>query len=449
MTEHLSTEVVARFHRQALAAAERSVVRDHLLKCDLCRQQILNTQTESVALTALSNHLLVETDEEPYHLDYEAIQGYVEDTLDRVDRGTAEMHLKVCSECSQEVADLRQSLATMSVASVPQVEKRESQSDTFWPQLRLSALPRPLRISALVTLAAVAVVVAIVIWRQQSERPNQGPIPQLSAGPLPSPSKSPKSPQAVSSPQPTPHASPSKRLEVNPSNRFPGQQTIALADGPNRIVLDKSGKLRGLESLPRETQQAVRETLIAQTIRRPDVLDDLNSAQVSVRAPSGDEDTAAIVYPANTVIAEDRPVLSWVPSKTATGYRVEIGDSQFRSVAKSDVLSPIIRSWTPPAPLKRGMIYTWVVHAYKDNGELTSVTAPKSFKILEDERVKELNRLKTTSQSHLALGIFYARQGMTSEAEREFDTLSRDNPQSSLLKKLLQAVRSWQKRADR
>ena len=446
MTEHLSTEIVERFHRQALAAAERIAFRHHLLKCDSCRQQILNTQTESVALTALSNHLLVETDEEPYHLEYETIQAYVEGTLDRVDRATADMHLEICSECSHEVEDLRESIATMSVASVPQVEKRESQRDTFWP-LRLSALPRPLRISALVTLAVVAVVAAIAIWRLNSKRANQEQNPpQFSAGALPSPSESPKNPQAISSPQPTPHASPSKRVQVNPSNQFPGQQTIALADGPNRIVLDKSGRLRGLESLPRETQQAVRETLFAQTIRRPDVLDQLNSAQVSLRAPSEDEDMAAIVYPANTVIAEDRPVLSWLPSKTASGYRVEIGDSQFRSVAKSDVLPSTTRSWTPSIPLKRGEIYTFVLRIFKEGDERGSITSPKSFKILDEQKTGELNRLKETSESHLALGVFYAREGMLAEAEREFQILANENPHSSLPRRLASRVKSWQKR---
>lgn len=446
MTEHLSTEIVERFHRQALAAAERIAFRHHLLKCDSCRQQILNTQTESVALTALSNHLLVETDEEPYHLEYEAIQGYVEGTLDRVDRATADMHLEMCSECSHEVEDLRESIVTMSVASVPQVEKRESQRDTFWPQLRFSALPRPLRISALVTLAVVAVVAAIAIWRLNSKRANQEQNPpQFSAGALPSPIESPKNAQAVSSPQPTPAGSPGRPLEVKPSDQSPRQGVIALADGPHRIVLDNSGNLRGLELMPGETQQAVRETLIAQTIRRPDVLDQLNSAQVSLRAPSGNEDTATIVYPAKTVITEDQPVFTWVPSKTASGYRVEIGDSQFRSVAKSDVLPSNSRSWRPPTPLKRGGIYTFALRVFKEGDESGSIAPPKSFKVLEDQKIKELTLLKETSESHLALGVFYAREGLLAEAAREFEILTKENPHSSVVKRLARQVHSWQR----
>lgn len=40
MTEHLSTEIVERFHQQALAKGERTVIYDHALKCEACRRQI-------------------------------------------------------------------------------------------------------------------------------------------------------------------------------------------------------------------------------------------------------------------------------------------------------------------------------------------------------------------------------------------------------------------------
>jgi hypothetical protein len=45
--------------------------------------------------------------------------------------------------------------------------------------------------------------------------------------------------------------------------------------------------------------------------------------------------------------------------------------------------------------------------------------------------------------SHFALGVFYAREGMLSEAEREFQTLVNDNPESQIEVTLLRAVQSW------
>jgi len=48
----------------------------------------------------------------------------------------------------------------------------------------------------------------------------------------------------------------------------------------------------------------------------------------------------------------------------------------------------------------------------------------------------------STPSSHLALGIFYARVGLVTDAEREFQKLIQLNPQSDLPRKLLQSVRN-------
>ena len=45
------------------------------------------------------------------------------------------------------------------------------------------------------------------------------------------------------------------------------------------------------------------------------------------------------------------------------------------------------------------------------------------FKVLEEMKARELNRLKRAN-SHLALGVFYALEGMTTEAEKEFQILA-------------------------
>ena len=62
------------------------------------------------------------------------------------------------------------------------------------------------------------------------------------------------------------------------------------------------------------------------------------------------------------------------------------------------------------------------------------------FAILPTADLKELTRLKQ-SDSHLALGAFYARTGLLDEAEREFQSLIKLNPDSELPRKLLQSVR--------
>jgi hypothetical protein len=47
------------------------------------------------------------------------------------------------------------------------------------------------------------------------------------------------------------------------------------------VSFNRSGKLIGLESLPRESQQAVKEALVAETIKKPAVLEELAIVNVA------------------------------------------------------------------------------------------------------------------------------------------------------------------------
>lgn len=334
---------------------------------------------EALALRALSRHLLPESENDPYHLDYEVIEGYVEDRLDNVDRQTAAMHLEVCAECSAEMTDLRESLATMRAVSVPQPKEKETLRNRLLGFTRLPAFSTLLRVSAIVVLTAFAVIAAFTIWRLKSASPTQPTVGgrDLSGGSRPTPVQSPSGPEAGNPPLPNPGPSPYRLAESKPKKRLieARQEMLALNDGPGKVIWDKSGTLVGLERLPRESQQAVKEALIAETINKPDVLDELSVAEISLRGSNGNEKPVRIVYPANTVIAEDRPLFEWLPSKTARAYRVEVGDANFHQVARSEELPASIRKWNAPAAFKRGMMYTWIVRVIKDGAERGSVSS--------------------------------------------------------------------------
>ena len=66
------------------------------------------------------------------------------------------------------------------------------------------------------------------------------------------------------------------------------------------------------------------------------------------------------------------------------------------------------------------------------------------FKVLSESSLRELEQIKQ-ARSHLALGVFYANEGMLTEAEREFQILVGDNPRVPVLKKLLTQIQSWSK----
>lgn len=108
-------------------------------------------------------------------------------------------------------------------------------------------------------------------------------------------------------------------------------------------------------------------------------------------------------------------------------------------MTNSDALSSDRTNWTVDRPLKRGEVFTWSVIAVIDNKEIIS-PGPSSpemkFKVLSAKSFDQLQKLKA-SGSHLALGVFYAHEGLREEAQREFQILLRENPNSNLAKKLL------------
>lgn len=434
MSAHLSNEVIEQFHRQALTGGDRGEIYNHILRCETCRQRVVTPQIEAVALRTLTGHLLPTEDEEPFHLELETIEAFVDDTLDPLDRSTVKLHLEDCAQCAAEVSDLRESLATMKAASRRPSERLPAEGRSS----RSLKFSTPIRIAATIALIAFAAIALIALFRWRSSSPS------IITGSQPTPFASPQAPALT--PSPSTGANP-PRLAENPPTKEPNEQprnVIALKDGPNEIALDQGGNVVGLSSLPAETREAVKEALTEERLNRPSVLDDVTSAEVSARGP-GSEERIGILSPANTVINNNKPTLRWTPSKTAEAYRVEIADETFHQIAKSGDLPATTRSWTPSIPLKRGGIYTWTIRAVNKGGEPSAVTSQAKFRILGDDKVRQLNRLKAGSQSHLALGIFYAREGMLTEAEREIGILVRENPNSGVVKKLLKQIRSWRK----
>lgn len=444
MSSHLSNEIVERFHSQSLTGGDRGVIYNHILGCETCRRRVVTSQTEAGAIQTLTDHLLPQEGDESFHLDPATIEAFVDDNLNTIDRHLVNLHLADCAECSDEVTDLRESLATMKTASRP--PETQLQTSEILTR-RAFTLSMPMRIAAVVALIAFAAVALIVASRWRSTGPAQPTNDRdITAGTQPTPLVSPQIPSVT----PSPNVTGPPKLAENPPGKTSNERhrtvIAGLRDGANEIALDSGGNVVGLPSLPSASRQAVKEALTGEPLVRPDVLDEVAPAQVSVRSSTGNEEPITISYPLSSVIQENQPTLRWTRSRTAGAYRIEIADETFHQVAKSEDLSATTQSWTPSAPLKRGGIYTWTIRAVNKGGQLSSVTSQAKFKVLNEAKAWELNQLKSVSRSHLALGLFYAHEGMITEAEREFRILVKDNPNSTVLQRLLAVVRSWQMR---
>jgi hypothetical protein len=216
-----------------------------------------------------------------------------------------------------------------------------------------------------------------------------------------------------------------------------------LNDGFGTVTVDKAGNVSGLDEIPKNTRQEIGEALLAENIKVLATQTELGGGPIVLRGPDN-RPTLRLRSPERTVIISDRPSFEWEKLAGATSYRVSIGDLKGHEIAKSEELAADQTRWTPPTSLKRGEIHVWEVEATIDGKKIVSPgrSAPQmKFKILSVSSAQELEQLKK-ARSHLALGVFYAREGMTAEAEHEFQTLVRDNPHSPVLKKLLKQIQS-------
>jgi len=296
--------------------------------------------------------------------------------------------------------------------------------------------------TAAAVLAAVALVfMALAIrWTSdllQANDNDPGQIAQASPAPTAS--------NVVTVPTPSvPY--PSKSPDVTPSPAaIDNSLTVAvLKDGRGEVIIDKSGRVTGLDDISSITRQEIAQAVLNERLGNPKVLNDLAGPGGGLRGGTKGEPSFKLVYPTRRVIIEDRPVFKWESLAAASSYRVYVLDSRGTEIAKSEELSPNSRQWTAKRSLQRGETFSWVVTAVVDGKEIISpsASAPEvRFAVLATKDKQELNQLKKTG-SHLGLGIFYARTGLLIESERELEQLVQLNPQSRLPKKLLRSVRS-------
>src|SRR5438045_8079001 len=216
MNADLSNEIVERFHNQSLTVGDRGVIYNHILGCETCRRRVVTAQTEAVAVQALSNHLLPQEGDEPYHLDPATIEAFVDDKLDALERNIAKLHLEDCAECSDEVTDLRESLATMRAAS--------RAAEVSIPARSHARFSTPIRVAAAVALVSFAAIAFFVIWRLKSTTTERSPGRDITVQNQPTP--------APSSSVIAPGLAPSPNLGANPNGvnegpSLPPKETIA------------------------------------------------------------------------------------------------------------------------------------------------------------------------------------------------------------------------------
>ena len=440
-TTHLSDEDIARYCERKLQPVELLAADDHLGLCDSCYVRMGAVQGLDDKLLAAGKAFDAATDYEVTHLTYEQMVAMVDKSLDVFDREVIASHLELCRRCETELNELREVSAAIDVTPseqrtlpTPRAPSLQERLNSLWrrPAFRI---PAP-AFAALAAIALLALLIQIPLWRERAKL--RARVAELEQGNQALKAQA----TAVEGLQNDVAAMRGENDRLRQAAESRAEVLVALNDGGGRITLDADGNLLGTPAGLRD-EQAIKNALLNGRVPLPPSLRELRSARSGTLM--GEARTEfKLLAPAGAVIESDQPNLRWSALEGAASYTVTIYDSSLAEVAASDRLT--MTQWAVPTALARGRTYIWQVRAVKDGREVIAPPPAGSrvkFRVLERAKVEEVERArKSHAKSHLVMGLVYAEAGLLDEAAREFDALVKDNPQSSIARKLLQNVRS-------
>ena len=435
MTDHLSTLQVKQLCVSALPEDELTAAALHTDECEFCRRRLVK-ELKRHRGPAESNFTL-----EPEfwfrhdHLDFDQLIALADKTLDEETEEIINIHLETCDTCREDVRGFRASREGTSREMDISYGRPEGQAihnaelAPLWQRLP----SRPSYALAAIVLMAVAVIIGLIAVNLRSgrlEANKQGPAdPGIERSPI-----------ASSSPPPN--------VVASPSGVADSTKVAVLKDGSGEVTVDKNGRVTGLDQASENSRHYVARAALSEQVEPADVLRNLSGEQSGLRGNDNGEQEFKLLYPVRNVVIEDRPVFRWESLPGVSSYQVYVLDANGKQVDQSEDLPPNRIQWKASARLHRGQIFSWVVMAVVDGKKVVSpsASAPEvKFAVLSTANFQELARLRK-SNSHLALGVFFARVGLLDQAEREFQNLIKLNPESELPKKLLQSVWSTRQR---
>jgi len=414
----------------ALTEDEAAAAAVHMADCQDCHQRFvaeLNHQRGSIPFSFTLDPEFWFRDD---HVDFDLLVGLADETLDQDTQEIIGIHLKTCETCREDVRSFlafRKTSAGEMNVSYARPDYASTQNLVPAAARWRGVLTRPSYAIAAVVLLVLALLAGMIALNRRT-----GPLEANNNG------------QVNTGAERNPDASPSQSSEMasTPPNDD-SAQIAKLNDSGGEVTIDKNGRVTGLDNVPENSRQYIARAALSEQIQPADVLRRLSGEPSGLRGDDNGGKAFRLLYPLRRVVTEDRPTFRWESLSGATNYRVYVLDFNSDQVAQSGELSPSQTQWKAPTPLRRGQIFSWVVTAQVDGKEIVSpsASAPEvKFAILSSNDLNELNQLKK-SNSHLALGVFYAKVGLVTEAERELEKLVQLNPESELPRKLLQSVR--------
>ena len=451
MSKHLSEQETEQFRSQTMSPAQLLIVDAHIATCRACREKLDDVARPGTAFTSLQSAFDAYMGSETQHPSFEQIAAYIDDELDESDRESLEHHLLLCTMCGAEARDLR---LFSQVMDHPAERYLPPSPLTVRKKVFIFRRPGVAKIAAAAVLILAISIAALILIRQittlqslvselqQTRGTLEASITQLREENQSIRREYEANKAALSDLQARLNLYQPDAHEMRSEQQ--GATNVTLNDGGLQITLDINGNLLGLESLPRTWEKEVRATLLKKDVKAPRWLSELKGKPTVLLNGSDVSVAFNLIGPIGEVVESARPTFRWHPLEGASSYAVAVFDSKFNKVAESGSIHSL--EWVPPEALRRGGVYSWQVTALKGGKAITSPRPPASevrFKVLEQSVATELMRARERyAGSHLILGVLHARAGLMDQAERDFQALADQNPQSFVAKKLLQSVRS-------
>lgn len=391
MTTHLSDEQIRAYRERSLGAAELIEASQHIGGCESCRAR-LAPRDEMTGRVIQVQATLAKIDSA--HLSYDELEAYVDGVMEAADRETLEAHTRGCRPCAEDLAEIQSLRRELPVS--PSNRARRPRRAEFWSTLLGWR-------GGLALAAAACAAVAVVLVRAPG--PTRDHVAEVSGKPV----------------QSAPAGS-------------------VIHDGA-RVFTVHDGAIDGLTKLDPEDRTTLQQAVVQKGVAPGAALADLASSRGVLLGASGEQTAGRLLEPLATVVESPRPVFRWQPVTGAT-YRVSVYDTGYNVVAESGSLTAT--EWQDPTPLVRGARYSWQLTVRQRGATFTVPTPPAPearFRVLGEGEEARFSRLRSAwGDSHLVLGVLYARAGLIDQAEQELRALRQQNRSSEEVASLLESV---------
>ncbi|MCI0664791.1 MAG: hypothetical protein L0220_27325 [Acidobacteria bacterium] len=419
MTQHISESELNSFSSGLLPASKTIPFAEHLEICRECSRRLATLRKRKPRRHSPSTFLA------GTHIEYESICDYLEDRLDVNDRILIDIHLQLCHICHDDVKSLKEFRESSGGRPEIKFSIRGYLAEIFVSIGRMSFLDTLPAKSAILILISLVLFIALLIARdfRNQSLSSSGPVQNRGVETETPPHKQPG------------QTSVSQNNAVTPVVVNQLKLSEVIYDKGRKYGLDDRGNNQGLDYLPREIRGEVANALRGKRINRKLVLDELDDTVTELRGNTVGKGDIWLTGPVETLIIQDRPLLKWRRIKDATSYLADIVDESFNPIAQSGLLtSP---EWLVDITLKRDTVYLWQVSAYRDNERIESdQNRIGKFKVISAEKLERVEIARKNYPSHLALAVFYIKEGLLDDARSELQKLISRNPQSKLLKRI-------------